>query len=53
MTSLPLTSLITLLIGLLMLALGINVGRARGKYGIQAPAVTGHELFESGPTASR
>lgn len=46
MTSLPLTSLITLLIGLLMLALGINVGRARGKYGIKAPAVTGHELFE-------
>jgi glutathione S-transferase len=22
------------------------VGRARGKYGIKAPAVTGHELFE-------
>jgi glutathione S-transferase len=46
MTSLPLTSLITLLIGLLMLALGINVGRARGKYGIKAPAVTGHQMFE-------
>jgi glutathione S-transferase len=46
MTTLPLTSLITLLIGLLMLALGINVGRARGQYGIKAPAVTGHELFE-------
>jgi len=46
MNALPLTSLITLLIGLLMLALGINVGRARGQYGIKAPAVTGHELFE-------
>lgn len=31
---------------LLMLAAGVNVGRARGKYGIKAPAVTGHEMFE-------
>jgi glutathione S-transferase len=44
--SLPLTSLITLLICLLMLATGMNVGRARGLYGIKAPAVTGHEMFE-------
>ena len=29
-----------------MFATGINVGRARGMYGIKAPAVTGHELFE-------
>jgi hypothetical protein len=36
MTSLPLTSLITLLIGLLMLALGINVGRARGAAAVGA-----------------
>jgi glutathione S-transferase len=38
--------LITLLIGLLMLATGIHVGRSRGRYGVKAPAVTGHELFE-------
>lgn len=31
---------------MLMLATGINVGRARGLYGIKAPTVTGHELFE-------
>jgi glutathione S-transferase len=29
-----------------MFATGINVGRARGLYGIKAPAVTGHEMFE-------
>lgn len=29
-----------------MFATGINVGRARGRYGIKAPAVTGHEMFE-------
>jgi len=45
-TAFPLTSLITLLMCLLMLATGVNVGRARGKYGIKAPAVTGHEMFE-------
>jgi glutathione S-transferase len=31
---------------MLLLATSINVGRARGLYGIQAPAVTGHPLFE-------
>lgn len=46
MTSYPLTSLITLLVCLLMLATGIHVGRARGRYGVKAPAVSGHELFE-------
>ncbi len=46
MTSLPLTSVVTLLVLLLLLFTGINVGRARGRYGIKAPAVTGHELFE-------
>lgn len=29
-----------------MLATGVNVGRARGRYGIKASAVTGHEMFE-------
>jgi len=27
-------------------AFGILVGRARGKYGVHAPAVAGHEVFE-------
>jgi glutathione S-transferase len=46
LTAFPLTALITLLICILMLVTGINVGRARGRYGIKAPAVTGHEMFE-------
>ena len=46
MTSLPLASLVTLLVVLLMFVTGLNVGRARGRYGIKAPAVTGHEMFE-------
>jgi len=46
MTALPLTSLVTLLVALLMLATSLNVARARGLYGIKAPAVTGHEMFE-------
>ena len=40
------TSFITLLTILLMLVLSFNVGRARGKYQVKAPAVSGHELFE-------
>src|SRR5450830_2161206 len=31
---------------LLMLAIGVKVGRARGRYDIKAPAVTGNEMFE-------
>ena len=46
MTSLPLTSLVTLLVVLLMFVLAFNVGRTRGRYGIKAPAVTGNEMFE-------
>ena len=46
MTSLPLTSFVTLLVVLLMFLTGLNVARARGRYGIKAPAVTGHEMFE-------
>ena len=44
--TLPLTSLTTLLICLLMFWTGLNVGKARGRYGVKAPAVTGHEMFE-------
>ncbi len=46
MTALPLTSFVTLLVVLLQLFTGLNVARARGRYGIMAPAVTGHEMFE-------
>jgi glutathione S-transferase len=46
MTSYPFTSLVTLLVLLLLAGTAMNVGRARGKYGIRAPAVTGHEMFE-------
>ncbi len=46
MANYPLTALVTLLFCLLMLGTGIHVGRARGLYGIKAPAITGHELFE-------
>ena len=46
MTSLPLTSLVTLLVVFLMFALALNVGRARERYGIKVPAVTGNEMFE-------
>ncbi|MFM7066867.1 MAG: MAPEG family protein [Gammaproteobacteria bacterium] len=28
------------------LAFGVLVGRARGKYGVKAPATTGHEMFD-------
>lgn len=46
MTSLPLTSLITLLSAFLLFSVALNVGRARVRYRIKAPAVTGHEMFE-------
>lgn len=46
MTHLPLTSLVTLLILLLVVVTGINVGRARGKYGVKAPATSGHPMFD-------
>lgn len=40
----------TILVSLLALAqylwFGILVGRARGRYGVVAPAVTGHPMFE-------
>ena len=40
------TAAATLLSLLLYLNLTMVVGRARGKYGIKAPAITGHEHFE-------
>ncbi len=46
MPNYPLTALVTLLFCLLMLGTGFHVGRARGLYGVKAPAMTGHDLFE-------
>jgi len=40
------TSLITLLAVALMFGTAINVGKARAKYGVKAPATSGHEMFE-------
>ena len=38
---------VVILIALLQyVAFGMLVGRARGQYGVKAPAVTGHEIFE-------
>jgi len=39
-------ALVGLLALLQYLVFGALVGRARGKYGVKAPAVTGHEVFE-------
>lgn len=41
-----LVALVGLLALLQYLVFGALVGRARGKYGVKAPAVTGHEVFE-------
>lgn len=46
MTQLPYAALITLLVLLLIVGVTVNVGRARVRYGIKAPAVSGHEMFE-------
>lgn len=45
MTTLPLTSLITLLAVALMFWTSLNVGKARAKYEVKAPATSGHEMF--------
>lgn len=41
-----LVALVILLALAEFVALGILVGRARGQYGVKAPATTGHEMFE-------
>lgn len=38
--------LITVCALLQFFVFGLLVGRARGKYGVKAPAVSGHEMFE-------
>ena len=46
MTTLPLTSLATLIVVALMFWTAINVGKARAKYEVKAPATSGHEMFD-------
>jgi glutathione S-transferase len=46
MTPLPFAALITLLATALMFWTAINVGRARVKYEVKAPATSGHEMFD-------
>ena len=41
-----LVSLVTLIALLVFFWTGLRVGRARGTYGIKAPATTGHEEFD-------
>lgn len=38
--------IVTVVTLLQYIVFGAMVGRARGKYGVSAPAVTGHEMFE-------
>lgn len=44
--SLHYTALVTLLTVLLQIWIMVMVGRARGKYGVKAPAIIGNEHFE-------
>jgi glutathione S-transferase len=46
MTWMQWPSLITWLTSILMVVLAYDVGRARVRYGVRAPATSGHEQFE-------
>ena len=46
LSTLPLTAGVTLLIVLLMFGTAFAVGKGRHRYGIKAPAVSGHPTFE-------
>ena len=41
-----LVAIVTVLALVQYFVLGLRVGQARGKYGIEAPAITGHPIFE-------
>jgi glutathione S-transferase len=43
---LPFTALVSLAAIALYFYMGFAVAMARGRYGVKAPAVTGHEMFE-------
>ena len=38
--------IVTALALLQFIVFGFKVGRARGRYGVKAPAITGNEIFE-------
>ncbi len=40
------TTIVTAISLILYVVVSFNVGKARGKYGVKAPATTGHEQFE-------
>ncbi len=42
----PLVAIVSLVALLLYFYMGLRVGQGRGKYGVEAPAVTGHPDFE-------
>jgi glutathione S-transferase len=46
MVAYPLTGIVSLLALLLYFYMGLRVGQGRTKYGVVAPAVTGHPNFE-------
>jgi glutathione S-transferase len=46
MQTIPLVSIVILIAALEFMVLGAMVGRARAKYGVAAPAITGHPIFE-------
>ncbi len=41
-----LVAIVTALVLIQYLALGVRVGQARTRYGVEAPAITGHPIFE-------
>ena len=42
----PYVDIVTALAIIQFIFFGVQVGRARGKYGIKAPSITGNEVFE-------
>jgi len=42
----PLVAIVTAMALVQYFVLGLQVGQARGKFGIEAPATTGHPIFE-------
>ena len=42
----PYIDLVAMLAVAQLIFFGVLVGRARGRYGVKAPAITGHEVFE-------
>src|ERR1700722_11381103 len=45
-TSMAYVDIVTALAVLQFLVFGFKVGKARGRYGVKAPAITGNEIFE-------